>query len=535
MHVGYVSDEHYVALSGVDIEFERRGELVTTARSTATGRINASIEPGRYVITLRKKGYTPSQQALDIDGEHRVQFRLMPRELLGYASPIAVRSGEQGTYHINAPEETQVSLWRYGERKERIRLLDWHGEHGPGATAQMLPTGDIAQHGVDWRSKNPSSAVHRETLRAPGRSGLYYIHLRAKRSGAFFSFPWVVAPAAPNERLAVLASTMTWNAYNNFGGRSNYVAPDALPERPIVDPHKELRRYRPGEGPYDPPNDAYRPLSYRRPSRQLHVPEEVRATDPVAGRNESHLAPAEWRFLAWLEREGFGYDLYADDQLHDATLDLDAYDTLLIHTHPEYWTREMYDRVKNWVHDRGGNLVYFGGNGINCAVEVVDEHRLRYLTHDGDVTNSGGRAGPGDESRFDAVHESEANLLGVVYTETGIMSAAPYEVIDDTHWAVADTGLAAGDRFGMETLQERCAGGASGHETDKRSEASPATTELIARGCNSDEGGAEMVSYDTDSGGEVFSVGSITFPLSLLVDEECSRVAKNVLDRFLTE
>ena len=42
-----------------------------------------------------------------------------------------------------------------------------------------------------------------------------------------------------------------------------------------------------------------------------------------------------------------------------------------------------------------------------------------------------------------------------------------------------------------------------------------------------------MVVHETDSGGMVFSVGSITYPSSILVDDVVSRVTSNVLTRFL--
>ena len=48
-------------------------------------------------------------------------------------------------------------------------------------------------------------------------------------------------------------------------------------------------------------------------------------TDPIAGRAAGHVAPAEWRFLGWLERENFAYDLYSETQLHFDQLDLDQY------------------------------------------------------------------------------------------------------------------------------------------------------------------------------------------------------------------
>ncbi len=97
------------------------------------------------------------------------------------------------------------------------------------------------------------------------------------------------------------------------------------------------------------------------------------------------------------------------------------------------------------------------------------------------------------------------------------------------------TGLAAGDRFGARSLHERVPGGASGHETDKRSRSSPANTRLLARGLNPDEGGAEMVLHEPDGGGAVFSVGSICWTSALLVDEGVSAITANVLRRFLRQ
>src|SRR5207249_4947787 len=164
--------------------------------------------------------------------------------------------GEQSEYRIHAAEECQVSLWRYGLRKERVRLLNWHGEHGPRAGVQQTPDGDYTQTGVQWNRRGYASIVHSQRVTAPARSGLY------------------------------------------------------------------------------------------------HVPQDTQVSDPIEGRNECHLAPAEWRLLGWLERDGYAYDLYSDYQLHVGTLELDAYKVLILNTHPEYWSLDMYRRVKAWVHER---------------------------------------------------------------------------------------------------------------------------------------------------------------------------------------
>ena len=79
----------------------------------------------------------------------------------------------------------------------------------------------------------------------------------------------------------------------------------------------------------------------------------------------------------------------------------------------------------------------------------------------------------------------------------------------------------------------RIPGGASGHETDKRSASSPPTAHVVARGLNPGGGGAEIVHYESGSGGQVFSAGSICYASSLLVDEAVSAITANALRRFL--
>ncbi len=113
------------------------------------------------------------------------------------------------------------------------------------------------------------------------------------------------------------------------------------------------------------------------------------------------------------------------------------------------------------------------------------------------------------------------------------MTGAPYRVVDASHWAFAGTGLHNGDIFGDKSLHRRCLGGASGHETDKVSASSPRNVHRLAKGLNPDDGGAEMVCFDTPSGGAVFSVGSICYPSSLPIDDRVSQVTTNVLRRFL--
>ncbi len=170
------------------------------------------------------------------------QFRLLADGLLGYAWPKWVKSGELSEFRVHSVEPYDLSLWRYGIEKQLIRRLGWFDEHGPRATVQITPDGDYTQTGVAWNKHGYANPVLHQFVAAPERSGLYYFHARTAK-GAAFSFPWIVAPARPSAAVAVLASNITWNAYNNFGGRSNYINPDGLPPTPTVNARLELKRY----------------------------------------------------------------------------------------------------------------------------------------------------------------------------------------------------------------------------------------------------------------------------------------------------
>ncbi len=545
MLVGSVSDERYVALHDVSVEFEHDGRTVAVATSTARGRIIADLEPGSYRMTLRKDGFGRKGITLDLGpGDAPRQFRLLSDRLTGYVWPRWVRSGERAELCFHGTEPFRLALARYGAAREFVRVLGWFDEHGPNAFMQVTPDGDWTQTGIRFNrvgfGNNPH---HTQQVTAPDRSGLYYVEQKGE-SGAWFSAPWIVSPApgAPTAPIAVVLSTNTWNAYNNFGGRSNYINATGLPPEPTVNSRQELPRFRAGLPPeWVAPDSAYLPLSFERPEPFNMVPEGAQPGDPIEGRQANHLAPAEWRLLAWLEREGFTYDVYADAQLDDGTLDLARYGVLMISAHPEYWTQTAFDRTRTWVDGGGGRLMYLGGNGLNCEVELSGPGSsvMRTRSHLASTDGSLGQWDPADpsrwlESRFHrSTGVSEAALTGVVTTETGIMTAAPYRVVRGDHWVFAGTGMDTGSIFGTESLHERVSGGASGHETDKMSASSPAGTILLAKGLNPDDGGAEIVLHETATGGAVFSVGSITWPASLMVDDGVSAVTRSVLTRFL--
>ena len=64
MLVAYVSDERYVALPDVLLEFE--GDAGSfEARSRATGSVHVDLPPGTYKVTLQKPGFGAKSVQLD--------------------------------------------------------------------------------------------------------------------------------------------------------------------------------------------------------------------------------------------------------------------------------------------------------------------------------------------------------------------------------------------------------------------------------------------------------------------------------------
>ena len=536
MLIGYVSDEMHVAIADAQLEFRRRDESIEV-RSRASGAVVGDIPPGRWNVTIAKPGFTRKFVDLDVSpGMEPYRFRLLSDRLLGYMWPKWVRGGESAELRLHSPESFRLSLWRYGWGKEKVADLGLFESFGPGGDRQILPDGDFAARGCDWNHHGyPFGPDARNVIVAPDRSGLYYLHMKAA-SGAFFSFPWIVAPSQPTSDVAVLASNIDWNAYNDFGGRSNYVAAQFLPIEPAVNVRQHSPYLRDTGGRFWD-REHYDPLSFDRPEPVNRVDEDEEIDSPMRRIGSEHVAPATWRLLGWMEREGIAHDLHAETQLQSGVLDLDRYRLVILDQHPEYWSRQMYERLKTWVFERGGTLMYLGGNGLDCEVEFIHDdtatiHRNGDRRHWVEIRDFTGGAGSFPPGRMELTNECPAHLTGLHTTLTGMGTAAPFRVRAADHWAFEGTGLRAGDLFGQKTLDVRNPGGASGHETDKMCEHTPAGTILLAKGTNEHEGGSDLIAFETPKGGQVFSTGSICWICALPVDEQVGRVTANVIRRF---
>lgn len=284
---------------------------------------------------------------------------------------------------------------------------------------------------------------------------------------------------------------------------------------------------------------------------------------------------APWQFnadlnlVAFLEHEGYRYDIATDEDLHDQGLDLlGRYRTVMTGTHPEYYSTEMLDAVEGFLH-RGGRLMYMGGNGFYWRIAFNDdwpgaielrraEDGIRDWTcapgeyHHSFTGELGGlwrRIGRSPQSIFGVGMASQGFDYSGYFKRTpdadNPRAAFIFRGIDDD--IIGDFGEIGGGAAGLEidrtdeglgtpahTLTVASSQGHSNLTFAVPEEVDNVNDELVATRNANLRG--DLTLLETPRGGAVFSFSSIAWAGSLRHNGYANNVAqltRNVIDRFL--
>jgi N,N-dimethylformamidase beta subunit-like, C-terminal len=447
------------------------------------------------------------------------------QEFEGYAWPLSAEPGQGIDFFVSGIGNPYVEFYRHTSvgRTVRSDLM----ESPPPRFFPKVQFTDARpwRNGAGWTRSFP--------FRIPEdwRSGIYSARL-SNAVGGYSHIAFVVKPR-PSRRsgLAVLANVNTWLAYNRWGGKGKY-------------------------------SHAGR-VSFLRPNRSTKPTVELREDetnrDLTTGFSESpvkvgtisnplHLTRGELWILGFLELIGRSPDVYTDIDFHNGVIREGGYKVLVLSTHPEYWTETMYSNLRTFL-DEGGSLLYLGGNGIY--------ERGRYVSDQQGMEFGRGTDRESDasfnRSLFRMIGLPERALLGVG-TEACKVYGSPYRLAEeatghDVFRGIPERNLREFGGQGLNTGCEQCNGAASAWEVDTRNAAGRAipsgcraTDETVPRGGgppvdptllavarDANGKGAEMVFYDHPGRGFVFSVGSITFGGSLVVDFTLSTIVGNVV------
>lgn len=407
----------------------------------------------------------------------------------------------------------------------------------PGGTVQLrlydVLRRDTLLHDstqADWQPL-PDSASVRGTgwevsarLRLPAAmpTGWYVLEARSRRSVAYTSL-FVVPPRGNvQRRVAWLFSTNTWNAYNPWGGQSLYT-------QPLV-PTVSFRRPQPLADPFLQPGLARHQLFFQ-------------------GANKD-------RYLAQLlDSLGVAYDAYDMMTLHRGDARLADYDVLLISTHSEYWTTEMLAHLRGLL-DGGASLLNFAGN-VAAYRSYLNPQQQTLTVH------------KHPDELWAVLDSSGLRPFGTGMYLMGFHTYAPYQVLVDSSWLLAGTGLKRGDLFGEKSetydfthmydhlgeqlwglLQQHRLGAASGLEVDKVYAGTPANWVTVARGLNppveghgevypgagldwNGSGGADLGYYWHPGGGLVVATSSMSFTGAIPYDPVLRQLVARALHKAL--
>jgi N,N-dimethylformamidase len=401
------------------------------------------------------------------------------------------------------------------------------------------------------------------------KSGMYAMRLTC---GALSdTIPFFVRPklGQPTSTACVLVPTLTYTVYSNYARGSTT---DVYRERTAAwgarewtaDDHRDY-----GLSTYNFHSDGsgigY--ASYLRPMLTVR-PGFLSYHDP-RGSGLRHL-PADTHLFDWLEAMGHDVDVITDHDLHAEGIDLLApYKVVMTASHPEYHTKDTLDAITAYT-ERGGRLMYLGGNGFYWRVAVHPEWpgAVEIRRNEGGIRAWAAEPGEYYHS-FDGQYgglwrrngRPPQQLAGVGFTSQGLFEGSYYRRqpgVDDPRAAWIFAGVEdeiLGD-FGLS------GGGAAGFELDRvdtRLGTPPHALILATSEAHQPENfvvvheemltmyntvpglpaasliHADMVYFETPNGGAVFSVGSITFCGSLAhhhYDNNISRIVNNVLTRF---
>lgn len=404
-------------------------------------------------------------------------------------------------------------------------------------------------------------------------SGLYAAEI-TRADGAEDMIPFFVRPAigAPTTDVALVFPTYSYQVYSCFvrPGRGAEIAARAKAWGALLETPDMNRQF--GLSTYNHHSDGsgVSITSMLRPQLDTR-PRQISLMDPNAEGSGTGRIGCDSYILEWLDRIGIGCDVLTDHDIHEeGAAALAPYRSVIFAQHPEYHSWKMFDSIEAWL-GTGGRLIYLGGNGFywRCEPSADAPDALEVRRAEGGIRvweanpgeyhhafGDGGLAG-----LWRRVGRPAHALVGNGFSCQGRHLGFPFaftDGINDPRVKFLHDGITPtpGEKFGDRGYM---GGGAAGFELDSFDvlRGSPAHGLIVAKGiCIHDDfcpvnedmltirhpkpredwACADMVFFETASGGAVFSVGSMTYVGSLLVDGGNNTLAKltaNVVRRFI--
>ena len=276
---------------------------------------------------------------------------------------------------------------------------------------------------------------------------------------------------------------------------------------------------------------------------------------------------ADSHLISWLEDKGISYDIITDYELHnEGNSVILNYKAVMTTSHPEYHTIESLNAFQNYT-DNGGNLIYLGGNGFYWKIALHSENNNIIEIRRAEDGIRAWASEPGEyyhafDGKYGGLWRRNGRppqlLAGVGFSAQGKFNGSYYirkDFSKSNEWIFNNIQEKILGDFGFS------GGGAAGFELDRADYnlGTPKNCSILAisEGHGDDfvlvpeehlthitnwPGKplnellrAEIVFFETPSGGKVVSAGSITFCGSLPFNNfknNISQLLENVVNNF---
>lgn len=454
----YISAEK--VKSTQELENENRNKLI----SPVIKQITTIVESNKRI---------PSTYALELE------------PLVGYVKKRSIEKGTALDVFVHATEPYTVQIIRLGRQKNAYRNL---GDFKAGPQSALYSP----RTGFDWDTSFKIDTTSYE-------SGIYLVELRGKSGGALWQIPFILKPAkAP--RIAFIASTYTWYAFNEFAGKNFYLDKKTSGDDLVYNNALDSLLDQLGL----PPSSIHLPLN--RPLKPEHFITDQIPESP----HHSHLLRASWLLPAFAEAHSIEFGFYANEDFNESS-DIMNSDIIVFDAHTEYWSNEMLDAYDKFI-KKGGKAIFAGGNAMFKLV-TMDKNRISLM---GDVPRA-----------------LRGKMTGAINTGVSVPLYAPFQVLKPKHWTFQGTNLKEGATFGAVSLNhnpDSSYQGVSGWEADQGVETSDASGFIILAAGKNTRFSSHMLFKQTQQGGWIFNAGSIPFSGALFTDPVISKIMLNLLD-----
>lgn len=348
------------------------------------------------------------------------------------------------------------------------------------------------------------------TVPAAWPSGYYAA--RFPTNGGTRSIIFVVRAALPGlaSRVVLVSPTNTYEAYNQFGGKSVYDSISTNGERAHI-------------------------VSFNRPYFDNFG----------LGRYPAW----ERHFVEWLTAEDIPFEVITDDDLANPSI-IQQYRLVVLPGHSEYWSLEARQSLETFV-NAGGNAAVFGGNSMwwQSRVDLEARQLTVYKAANLDPLNGV------DNTRvtvnwFDSpVFHPENFILGTSFRNGGyanvypgtttalpVEERTPFTVVDASSWLFNGTSLLNGQTFGQASAGNEVDGAIfntlpTGELVVDGSDGTPLNFQIVAT-LPGGEGYGTIGLYTNAAGGTVVNVGTRDWLRGLPSDAAVQEITRNVLDRL---